>query len=345
MKKMYLLMLVAVVTISTHMSAQEGCVPGQLLVQLHSGESIDKVTDDLSDLNGFATQLRKLKALSKSLDIYKLAYDPSLDFNEMRRAVENHAAVQIAQFNHYVTLRQAIPDDPDFDEQWQHLNVQATDAWDITTGGQTVLEDDIVVCIIEGGNLEHVDLQDNAWVNELEIPDNGIDDDENGYIDDYLGWNVASEDDNGVLQGGHGTSVMGMIGAQGNNTIGVVGINHNVKMMSVAGENIFDEASVIEAYDYPMQMRILYEETGGAKGAFVVSTNASWGIDNGDPNDVPIWCAFYDELGANGILNCGATTNNNATVAYTHLTLPPIFSSWTWVVVALRDQRIPASQT
>jgi len=84
--------------------------------------------------------------------------------------------------------------------------------------------------------------------------------------------------------------------------------------MSVAGEDIFDEASVIEAYNYPLVQRQLYEETGGAKGAFVVATNASWGIDNGDPDDVPLWCAFYDALGENGILNCGATANNNVNI-------------------------------
>jgi hypothetical protein len=107
---------------------------------------------------------------------------------------------------------------------------------------------------------------------------------------------------------------MGMIGARGNNSMGVAGVNWDVKIMSVAGENINDEASVIAAYDYPLTMRQLYNETGGLKGAFVVATNASWGIDNGDPASIPLWCAFYDTLGEYGILNCGATANNNVNI-------------------------------
>ncbi len=160
----------------------------------------------------------------------------------------------------------------------------------------------------------HPDLIENAWFNYGEIPDNDIDDDANGYIDDYRGWNVESEDDDGIYAGGHGTNVMGMIGARGNNEFGTVGANWNVKMMSVAGENLFDEASVVQAYTYPLIQRQIFNETNGASGAFVVATNASWGIDNGNVDDVPIWTAFYDTLGQYGILNCGATANNNVNI-------------------------------
>ncbi len=90
-------------------------------------------------------------------------------------------------------------------------------AWDITTGGTTAFGDEIVVCVIEGGNLNHPDLVDNKWVNTQEIPGNGLDDDGNGYVDDYNGWNVQSQNDAGVFTGNHGTQVMGMIGAKGNN--------------------------------------------------------------------------------------------------------------------------------
>jgi subtilisin family serine protease len=61
-------------------------------------------------------------------------------------------------------------------------------------------------------------------------------------------------------------------------------------------------------------MRRLYNETDGEKGAFVVATNASWGINGGEPADSPLWCAMYDSLGAQGVLNCGATANNNVDV-------------------------------
>jgi hypothetical protein len=186
---------------------------------------------------------------------------------------------------------------------------------DISTGGTTTHDDTIVVCIIEGGGVDifHEDIKDNVWINYAEIPDNSIDDDNNGYVDDYYGWNVISNDD-AVGAGSHGTRVAGMIGAKGNNSIGISGVNHNVKMMVVKGQNASNEASVIAAYTYPLEQRKIYNATNGTQGAFVVVTNASWGIDNGDPADSPLWCALYDTLGQAGIINIGATSNSNTNV-------------------------------
>jgi hypothetical protein len=120
---------------------------------------------------------------------------------------------------------------------------------------------------------------------------------------------TPTSDDDNVGNGGHGINVAGMVGATGNNGVGVVGVNWNVKLMTVTYGNINDEANVIEAYTYPLTMRQLYQQSGGAQGAFVVATNSSWGINNGDPADAPLWCAFYDTLGTYGILSAGATAN------------------------------------
>ncbi|TAK43840.1 MAG: T9SS type A sorting domain-containing protein, partial [Saprospiraceae bacterium] len=156
------------------------------------------------------------------------------------------------------------------------------------------------------------DLQGNLWFNVQEIPNNGIDDDGNGYVDDYEGWNIQTGDDN-VNPESHGTTVAGMIGAKGNNALLVTGINWNVKIMNVDFQGV-SEANALAAYTYPFVMRKRYNESGGATGAFIVSTNASWGIDNGNPADAPLWCAFYDSLGSVGILSCGATANNNVNI-------------------------------
>ena len=136
-----------------------------------------------------------------------------------------------------------------------------------------------------------------------------FDDDGNGYLDDYYGWNINQDNDN-VDNGGHGVSVEGMIGAVGNNGVGLTGVNWNVKMMTVRPSST-QEALVIESYSYILEQRKLYSQTNGQKGAFVVACNSSWGIDFGDPADAPIWCAFYDTMGVYGILNCGATANIN----------------------------------
>jgi len=181
-------------------------------------------------------------------------------------------------------------------------------------GGLTTAGDTIVVCVIDGG-LEpaHQDFGGNIWVNYAEIPDNGLDDDGNGFVDDRFGWNTASNDDDIDDLNFHGTPVAGIIGAKGNNGLGVAGVNWNVKLMIVVGGTGI-ESEVLRAYSYPLNNRKKYNETNGAEGAFVVATNASWGINMGQPDDAPLWCAFYDSLGTYGILNAGATANANFNV-------------------------------
>lgn len=61
-------------------------------------------------------------------------------------------------------------------------------------------------------------------------------------------------------------------------------------------------------------LRKRFNDTGGQEGAFVVAINSSWGVDDGQPADAPIWCGFYDTLGEEGILSCGATANNNVNI-------------------------------
>ena len=153
----------------------------------------------------------------------------------------------------------------------------------------------------------------NLWKNHAEIPDNGIDDDNNGYVDDYHGWDTGSNSDNVGDGGGHGTPVAGIVGAKGNNGVGVAGVNWDVKVMIVQGGTGV-ESEVLQAYSYALVARQRYNETNGTEGAFVVSTNASWGVDFGQPEDAPLWCSFYDTLGVHGILNCGATINGNQNI-------------------------------
>ena len=126
--------------------------------------------------------------------------------------------------------------------QWQFENrgeygpdevdIDVTDAWKLTTGGQTYENNEIVVAIIDRGVLsKHPDLERNIWVNRLEIPNNNIDDDGNGFIDDINGWNFR-ENTNDISNGGighhHGTPINGIIGADGFNNFGVSGINKSI---------------------------------------------------------------------------------------------------------------------
>ena len=299
---------------------QEPFVPGELIVK------IDKKIDQTRLFNNLpaAYNFRLAQELSPFINAWLVTFNPQqVDQMVALRMVQQVEGILVAQNNHFVQMRE-VPNDPQLNQQWHHLNdgtggtadadIDTDEAWEITTGGTNALGHDIVVCILEGVNFSHVDLVDNHWINTAEIPGNDIDDDGNGYIDDIHGWNVGNN--SGVLTGsptGHGTSVAGMIGAKGNNGVGVVGANWNVKMLNVQGYNL-TEASVIAAYNYPLTLRQKYNQTNGAEGAFVVATNASWGIDNANPANYPIWCGFYNTLGAHGILNCGATTNANLNV-------------------------------
>jgi hypothetical protein len=171
------------------------------------------------------------------------------------------------------------------------------------------------VAIVDGGCLiSHSDLDDNIWVNEDEIPANGIDDDNDGYIDDINGWNAYNSNGN-ISSDGHGTHVAGIVGAEGNNGSMVAGVSWNVKLMTIMGST--GETSIaLEAYGYVLDQRALYNETGGDEGAFVVSTNSSFGVDNANcsTGNYPLWDEAYTAMGEVGILSAAATANNNVNI-------------------------------
>jgi len=299
-------------------------VLGDVLIQPEKGIEINQLVSELQQFQDTYLPIEIVGIVSKPLNIWRLHFDHN-QINERRflSHILKHPKVNVAQFNHLVSMRETTPDDPLFDNQWQYVNIglsggvadadiDADLAWDIATGGITAQGDTIVVAVLDNGmDLNHTDFGNNLWVNYAEIPDNGIDDDGNGYIDDYRGWSIISDSDDVTHGGnnGHGTAVAGIIGAKGNNNIGVAGINWDVKVMVIKNNFNANEAEVLEAYTYPLQARIKYNETNGTEGAFVVATNASWGVNGGDPASAPLWCAFYDTLGEAGILNCGATAN------------------------------------
>tara|TARA_Y100000589_G_scaffold328993_1_gene374414 strand:- start:1057 stop:4500 length:3444 start_codon:yes stop_codon:yes gene_type:complete len=294
--------------------AQGTTVPGELIVMFHSDLDPVLFCNKYKSVSGYKSGLRPVKVLSDLSHIHLMKYDDvRCDGDVLLRELSKDRAVEAAQYNHFVEDR-ATPNDPSFSQQWHHIqsgdhDIDSDLAWDITTGGETAMGDQIVVAVLEGGgsNWDHTDLIANHWVNNGEIPGNGQDDDGNGYVDDYNGWNTTSNNDN-ISAGSHGTSVSGMIGAKGNNNNGGVGVNWDVGIMQIQMGGL-SESNVISAYNYPYVMRNLFNNTNGQQGAFVVATNASWGIDLANPSNYPVWCAYYDDLGEVGILNCGATAN------------------------------------
>ena len=270
----------------------------------------------------------QVRRVSKNLNAFKLSYSRPFSPSKLIALLKSSDQIVVAQYNHLLDKR-AAPDDPEYTNQW-HLNntglngppgatpvtgidINAEFLWDFTTGGTTANGDSIVICVIDDGIDEnHEDFAGNLYYNFHEIPLNGIDDDQNGYVDDFRGWNTFGGNDSltnpssGDL-GLHGTKVSGVIGAVGNNSVGISGVNQKVKIMTVIGGG--DEAEALEAYDYPLTMRKLYNNTNGNRGAFIVATNTSWGTNFGKPEDAPLWCAMYDSLGREGVLNIAATIN------------------------------------
>ena len=291
---------------------------GEIIVMFKSPEDAVSFTRNYSSIN-----LSVKEELVKDMNIYLFQYDIQKSNSvDALLSVMRSDKVAIAQFNHYFKERVVIPNDTRFAEQWDKNNtgqtggtpdadIDAPEAWDISTGGTTVFGDTIVVAIVDGGQqIDHQDL--NTWRNWAEIPANGIDDDNNGYIDDINGWNAGSN--NGTIPANqHGTHCAGIAGAKGNNNLGVAGVNWNVKTMPVVYGSA-TEANSVKAYGYVLKQRKIYNSSNGTQGAFVVSTNSSWGIDNGQPSNYPLWCAFYDSLGKAGILSAGAGPNNNVNI-------------------------------
>ncbi|MFN8369231.1 MAG: S8 family serine peptidase [Bacteriovoracaceae bacterium] len=155
------------------------------------------------------------------------------------------------------------PNDDQYGNQTELARLDIEKSWDKTTGSN-----DIIVAVIDTGiSANHSDLKNQVYVNSKEIPDNGIDDDKNGFVDDVSGWNFVNNDHKPIDLNGHGTHVSGTIGAEGNNSIGVTGINWDIKIMPVQfldGEGSGNSSDAISA--------IFYAADNGAK-----IINASWG--------------------------------------------------------------------
>ena len=179
----------------------------------------------------------------------------------------------------FIVHANGIPNDPNFGDQWGLNNtgqnggvadadIDAVEAWDITTGSS-----DVVVGVIDTGiDYTHPDLVDNIWVNPGEIANDGIDNDGNGYIDDIHGWDFANNDNNPIDDEGHGTHVAGTIGATGNNGLGVTGVSQNVSLVAVKFLDRFGSGTTSDAI-----RAIEYTNTLKQFGTNLVLTNNSWG--------------------------------------------------------------------
>jgi serine protease len=193
---------------SAGFAQQQNYVDGELIIQLKEKSSVQDLENSFQSID-----LKDIRLLSKRMKIWLFKYNPAkISSEKVLFQIKQNKNVSIVQFNHHVQSRNSgsilatFPDDPMFNQQWALNNtgqnggtpdadIDAPEAWDIITGGLTKLGDTIVVAIVDGGcDLNHQDLT--YWHNYAEIPNNGIDDDNNGYIDDYRGWNAYNNNGN-----------------------------------------------------------------------------------------------------------------------------------------------------
>jgi subtilisin family serine protease len=279
-------------------SPRGGYVEGQLLVKLLDSPAKSQIAISPHDIVG-ATVLRRFSAIGWE----HVRLPEGMGVSEGIRAYLALPGVLAAEPN-YTLEPAATPNDPQFVSQWGPQKIGAIKAWDTTTGSSNV-----VVAVIDSGvDYNHPDLAANIWHNPGETgldanghdkASNGIDDDGDGYVDDVYGISFWNHDSNPMDLDGHGTACASIIGAVGNNHLGLAGLNWNVQIMPLVfwSQNHLFLSGVLENFEYVIQQR--------RRGVNVRVTNNSYG----KPFYTQAMKDAIDIAGAEGVLTVCAAGN------------------------------------
>ena len=255
-----------------------------------------------------------------------------MSVNEALVILKQDPDIEAVEPNYEVSIT-AEPNDPRYPELWNMHNIAQTggtpnadidgpEAWDIATGDGSV----IIGVIDTGVDYTHEDLKDNMWTNPGEIPDNGIDDDSNGYVDDVHGYDFINNDGDPMDDHGHGTHVSGTIAGVGNNNIGVVGVNWNARIAGIkflgangGGSTANAINSVVYANNNGIQITNNSWSGGGFSQALLDAINAgglfvaSAGNTGRNADISPRYPAAYD---SDNIISVAATDHNDALASF-----------------------------
>lgn len=344
---------------ATTLTAQD-YVPKQLIIKWKTNRSTTQKTAFRSEIKA-----KKGKQIT-SLEVEQLIFNANDNRNleDIIATYCEHPMVEYVEFNHTYQLFDNSPNDPNYPSQWALDNtgqtggtvdadIDAVQAWDINTDCSGV-----VIGVVDSGiDWRHEDLAENIWQNLAEDADgdgkviekingvwqfdpddlNGIDDDGNGYTDDLVGWDFLNGDNDPSDGLEHGTHVAGIIGAKGNNNIGISGVCWEAQLAALRfiGNNrignAFDAAAAI---DYAVQVNMpisnhsygnyfsnttldLAIQNAQANGHLIVAAAGNGGQDTvGDDNDITN--VYPASLPHDNIISVAATNENDQKAVFSN---------------------------
>ena len=302
-------------------------VPGEVLVNFAGGTSV-RVEDGrwITGIKSIDELIERFEvsAITRAfLNVHRISLGERFDVFYVAREFEGRASqfIKYAEPNG-IAHTLLVPNDGNYTQQWAHQVIESEYAWNVTTG-----DSDVVIAVVDTGvDYNHPDLAANVWINTDEIPDNGVDDDSNGFVDDVRGWDFvdsllpaipgedATEPDNDPMDFlGHGTVCAGIVAATTNNTVGIAGTTWNSKIMAVrsgyatsgGGVLLYDQIAAGIRYAVDNNADIINLSFGGYLRSQVVYDAVKYAYDNGAllvgaaGNDfvrIKIYPAAYEEV-------------------------------------------------